>query len=222
MNCHQPCLYGLQVFALLQVRPAQHGAVVALQAAPFAPQVVVGFFVVGNIVGVLVGVFEGVFVGDLVVGAAVGGKVGGTGASVGKLVGDLVGDMVGFFKGAMVGLLVVGLDVGLSVSVVGLLVVGIADGCAGIIWLVRCHKKRSTTLGRTTLSNKSMGCLTVAVGLKEGEPVGRTVVGFDEGERVGEAESIGALVPLKVTKPIQKRSVDASPFNPKRICKMGP
>ena len=47
------------------------------------------------------------------------------------------------------------------------------------------------------MSKKSMDCLTVAVGLEKGEPVGCKVVGFDEGERVGEAESIGALVPLK-------------------------
>ena len=72
------------------------------------------------------------------------------------------------------------------------------------------------------MSKKSMDCLTVAVGLEKGEPVGCKVVGFDEGELVGKTGGSGALVPLKVTKPIQKRSVGASPFNPKRICEMGP
>ena len=93
---------------------------------------------------------------------------------------------------------------------------GAAVSCAKIKLDITIQRSRAT------MTNKSIDCLTVAVDLEEGESVGCAVAGFDDGERVDEAEGSGALVPLKVTKPIQKRSVESPASNLKRICEMGP
>ena len=66
--------------------------------------------------------------------------------------------------------------------------------------------------------------LGVADGTNDGDVLGLALgdsVGFADGERLGEVEGSGVLVPLKVTKPIQKRSVESPATNLKRICEMG-